>query len=177
MAISVKLAGGNEREQVKVCFIRNFESGQAAQMLYDVTVPDKKTAREIAASVGSAYALAERLRMGGIGSQKFNVTEASAEIFDLVGDTHRLRHANIELRESGIIVHFRSRARSMAWVIPYWRLSIQMNSGMLSLHAGRHFMRLADAHGGVIERKYVARLYELQAKSTGRDHDIYGSLQ
>lgn len=145
-------------------------------MLIDVTVPERRVRQEIATQVGEAYTLRERLQMKGIGSQTFRIVKASQQIHDLAGDTHQLRHSNIELRPDGIIVHFRSRAKSLAWVIPYWKLNLYMQDGDLSLYAGQHYMRLEDAHGGKIARTYVARLYELKAASCGQDDDLYGSI-
>ena len=138
-------------------------------MFYDLTSPHSDLLDQIGQQVGDPANAVSPV-------STFKIASASTEIYDMLNIAHLLPQCNIEQRAKGIIVHFQSRGQGMAWVIPYWRLHIQLNEGKLSLFAGEHHMRLENPAGTGVDRDYVAKLYELMAKSTGQDHDIYGAL-
>ena len=133
-------------------------------MIFDTTYKNKRINTEIEKHVGKPFGLLERFRMKGIGSQKFLIESSSDEIDTMVCRKHNLRHCNIELRNQGLIVRFRSMGNSFAWVIPYWQLNLYQNSGQLSIYGSGHHMKVVDAYGGQIDRAFLKKILELRAE-------------
>ena len=93
-------------------------------MLLNVSYTDKAITKKIDAEVGRPFTLKERWKMGGVGSPKLEITEASVEIRNLLILDNNADCCNIELRPNGIILGFRSLLESYALVIPYYQLTI-----------------------------------------------------
>ncbi|MDX1479281.1 MAG: hypothetical protein R3301_16310 [Saprospiraceae bacterium] len=135
-------------------------------MFYDLTSPDRGVLEQLSDILGKAEA--------GLDPTVFRIASASSQIYQMLDITGQLPPCQVELRERGLLVHFRSGGQSLAWAVPYWQVSIQHNDGKLSLFAGQHQLRLEQPQGERVDRLYIARLYERIASSTGQDHDIYG---
>ncbi|MDX1479871.1 MAG: hypothetical protein R3301_19305 [Saprospiraceae bacterium] len=114
--------------------------------------------------VGRPYGILDRLRMKGIGSQKLQIRSASPEIEERVCQKFNLKHCNVELRRSGLIVWFGSFARTFAWAIPYPDLQIVKNGTQLTIYGGGHFMNVADAHGGRFDETFFQKLVDYKAE-------------
>ncbi|GLU43881.1 hypothetical protein [Allomuricauda sp. NBRC 101325] len=93
-------------------------------MLLNVSYSDKNITKKIDDALGKPIPLKERWAMGGIGSPKLYITEASVEINNLLILDNNLNTCNIELRPKGIIVGFRSRLESYGLIIPYYKLNV-----------------------------------------------------
>lgn len=93
-------------------------------MLKNISYNDPKIEREICQEVGKPFAIFERVKRGGIGSPKLEITSCSKEINNLLILDHNTNTCNIELRPKGIIVRFRSLLETYALVIPYYKLVV-----------------------------------------------------
>lgn len=93
-------------------------------MILNVSYNDQKVREKIENEVGKPFTLRERIRLGGIGSPKLVITEASIEIQNLLILDNNRDVCNIEMRPKGIILGFRSRLDSYALVIPYYKLTL-----------------------------------------------------
>lgn len=91
-------------------------------MLRNVSYNNPQFTREINELVGTPFSIFQRIKMGGNGSPRLVISEASEEIDSLLEVDNRRRYANIELRPKGIIVGFRSRLEAYVFVIPYHKL-------------------------------------------------------
>ena len=121
---------------------------------------------QIDGMVGKPYSLMDRLRMGGIGTPSYSIHESSAGIMVLLDLDHNTNHCKIELRPGGIIVGFRSILENYAWIVPCPRLSIFRSQGLVSLHAGEHFMRLLSMSQSKSHGAFIRRLIRLRAEAT-----------
>ena len=92
-------------------------------MLYNVSYNDKKITRKIDEELGKPFTLKERFQLGGIGSPKLHITEASMEIQNLLILDNNLNTCNIEMRPKGIILRFRSLLETYGLIIPYYKLT------------------------------------------------------
>lgn len=93
-------------------------------MLLHVSYNDSENTRKIDAELGKPFSLLQRLKMGGIGSPKLVMTDASIQISNLMNLDNNRNVCNIELRPHGIIVGFRSNLDSYALIIPYYKLVV-----------------------------------------------------
>ena len=151
-------------------------SVKSIQMLFDTTSPDQSTRESISDLVGKSLTRTEQFDSSGIESQTFQIAEASAGLQELLIHKQGDNQCNIEFREHGVLVHFLSGARSMVWVLPFWQINIYFNAGTLTLFGKQNFVKLVSPDGRGVDKPFVQKMYELLARSTGQDHDIYGSL-
>ncbi|MBF4984351.1 hypothetical protein FNJ87_08440 [Nonlabens mediterrranea] len=93
-------------------------------MLYNVSYNDPETRRLIEKDVGKVLSLRQRWKLNGSGSPKLHIASSSIQIHNLLVVDNSLNVCNIELREKGIIVRFRSRLQTYALPIPYYKLNI-----------------------------------------------------
>lgn len=112
-------------------------------MLLNVSYSDKKITKKIDAEVGKPFPLKERWKMGGIGSPKLKIVEASMEIRNLLILDNNVDYCNIEMRPKGIIVGFRSLLESYALIIPYYKLTIYKgNLAVYSVYRDNYFIKV-----------------------------------
>ena len=103
--------------------------------------------------------------MGGIGSQRYVSIDASPNIQDLFDLDNKTNFCNIELREKGIILHFRSRLETFGWIVPYYLLSIFKSENGYSIHAESDFVKLKAAHNSGLNHRFIQKLLSLKHDS------------
>lgn len=112
-------------------------------MLLNVSYSDKNITRKIDEAVGKPFTLKERFAMGGIGSPKLNIAQASVEINNLLILDNNLNTCNIEIRPKGIIVRFRSLLETYGLIIPYHKLNIYKGDMAIhSIYMDHHFIKV-----------------------------------
>lgn len=112
-------------------------------MLLNVSYNRRDITRKVDEEVGKPFTLKERWAMGGIGSPKLFITEASIEIRNLLLLDNNIDCCNIELRPKGIIVRFRSLLESYALVIPFYKLNIYKGDfAVYSVYRDHHFIKV-----------------------------------
>lgn len=81
--------------------------------------------------------------MGGIGSPKLYITEASIDIYNLLVLDNSTNSCNVEMRPNGIIVRFRSRLETYALIIPYYKLNVYKGDiGIYSIYMDHYFIKV-----------------------------------
>ena len=91
-------------------------------MIFDTTYTDKEVTKSINSRVGLPFSLWERLKLGGIGSHRIQVASISDNLKEYINPGLSVNNINIELRRSGIIIHFKRRTQTYGWVIPFTSL-------------------------------------------------------
>lgn len=112
-------------------------------MLVNVSYSNKELTRKIDTEVGKPFTLKERWALGGIGSPRLFITEASLGIRNLLILDNNRDQCNVEIRPKGIIVRFRSLLETYALVIPYYKLTIYKGDlGIYSIYRDQHFLKV-----------------------------------
>ncbi|MEO0525658.1 MAG: hypothetical protein AAFZ89_00435 [Bacteroidota bacterium] len=131
-------------------------------MLVNISYNNKEITRKVDAEVGKPFKLKERWAMGGIGSPKLFITEASAEIRNLLLLDNNLDSCNIEIRPKGIIVRFRSLLETYALVIPYYKLTIYKGDfAVYSVYRDHYFIKVKSDTKAI--QKFFKRLLDHKA--------------
>ena len=133
-------------------------------MIKNVSHKDKEIRREINQAVGRPLSLLTRFKMGGNGSPRYTVREASPNIQTLLDKDNNTSVANIELRPEGVVLGFRSRLDSYAWVIPYHQLQVFKNAGLVSIYGGEEFMKLEIKDNFRDQGRFIRRLLHYKAQ-------------
>lgn len=129
-------------------------------MLANVSYNNPALTRKIDALVGKPFTLKQRWAMGGIGSPKLIIRQASPEIHNLLLLDNNRNTCNIELRPGGIILRFRSLLETYGLVIPYYRLTLYKGDlGVYSVHAEHHFVKV-EADTRAVQKFFVKLLGE-----------------
>jgi len=135
-------------------------------MILETTYNYKELRDEIREVVGKPISFFKRLRMGGNGSQRLVVIEAFDDLEKLLLVDNRSKFCNIEIREKGIILHFRSRLETFAWVVPFHLLSIFKSDNSFSVFCGADFVRLKAAHNSLLNQKFIKKILDSKAEQS-----------
>lgn len=127
-------------------------------MLKNISYNDPVIKREIDLAVGKPYSFWQSLKMGGTGSQKFIITNASDEIEDLLNRENATNYSNIELRPKGVIVGFKSHTNIYGLIMPFSKLKATINQSQLVLQTEDFFVKLKTFNNAAIDRSFFAKL-------------------
>jgi len=104
-------------------------------MIRNVSKRNRDVEKEVNELVGNSYSLFERIRMGGNGSPRLTIIEASHRIKELLLKDSYINYCNIEIRPQGVAIGFRSRLETYAWCIPFNKLSVFKNKRSFTIYA------------------------------------------
>ncbi|PWL38069.1 hypothetical protein DKG77_07185 [Flagellimonas aquimarina] len=131
-------------------------------MLLNVSYTDKKITKKVDEAVGKPFTLKERFALGGIGSPKLFMTDASIEIQNLLILDNNLNTCNIEMRPKGIIVRFRSLLETYGLIIPYYKLTIYKGDfAVYSIYKDNYFIKVKSDTKAI--QKYFRKLLDYKA--------------
>jgi hypothetical protein len=131
-------------------------------MLVNVSYNNREITRKVDEEVGQPFTLKERWAMGGIGSPKLFITEASIEIRNLLVLDNNLDSCNIELRPKGIILRFRSLLETFALVIPFYKLTIYKGDfAVYSIYRDHYFIKVRSDTKAI--QKFFRKLLDYKA--------------
>jgi hypothetical protein len=100
--------------------------------------------------------------MGGIGSPKLFITEASLDIYNLLILDSNTNSCNVELRPNGIIVRFRSRLETYGLIIPYYKLNVYKGDmAIYSIYMDQYFIKVRSDTKAV--QKFFKKLLDYRA--------------
>lgn len=139
-------------------------------MILDTTLLTEDVVRKINALVGASYPVMKRLRMGGTGSRRMELVSASPQFAHFLADNSDTVYANIELREKGILLHFKKYQTRYSWLIPYHQLVI-FKSDTFSIHSAGQNMRFHAEKMDELNSRFVTRMLEIKAQYLGDSID------
>ena len=88
-------------------------------MLRNISYGRKDVLLEIDSKVGKAFSFFDKIKMGGNGSQRFEIIEASESIDRLNKYDNKTNYCNLEIRRSGLIMGFHARLETYAWAVSF----------------------------------------------------------
>lgn len=136
-------------------------------MILNVSYNNSKIKRQIDEAVGEPYSLKERIRLGGIGSSKLIITDASGEIARLLNLDSNRNQCNIEIRPDGILVGFRSLLESYALIIPFYKLVIYKGDAEgYSLYKDSHFIKIEAKSKDKATHNFMKKVTAAKASTT-----------
>ncbi len=131
-------------------------------MLVNVSYNNKEITRKVDDEVGRPFTLKERWAMGGIGSPKLFITEASIEIRNLLLLDNNLDTCNIEMRPKGLIVRFRSLLETFALVVPYYKLGVYKGDfAVYSIFKDHYFIKVRSDTKAI--QKFFRKILDYKA--------------
>ncbi len=138
-------------------------------MLKNLSYNCKKTKDLLIDRVGKPLTLFERLKIGGNGSDKLIITDASNDIIELLKLDNNINQCNIEIRSNGIIVRFRALLETYGLVIPFYKMVIYKGEKKIySIYIDNQYIKfLADKKSIHSFIKKINRLKSEYLNKTG----------
>ncbi|MBT8350232.1 MAG: hypothetical protein KJO26_03220 [Deltaproteobacteria bacterium] len=133
-------------------------------MICNISYNDRELKEKVREAVGPPFSWKERYRMGGNGSPRFVITEASKPIADLLERDNRINYCNIELRGNGIIVGFRAILETYGWIIPWQKLTLFKSDNHYTIYAGEDHIRIDNSRNAKNNGKFFNKLISLKSK-------------
>ncbi|WP_194851122.1 hypothetical protein [Nonlabens antarcticus] len=131
-------------------------------MLHNVSYNNREIERKIALEVGPMLTLKERWKLKGSGSPRLYVTDCSIHIYNLMVLDINANTCNIELREKGIIIRFRSLLETYALPIPYYKLTLYKGRAEeYSLYRDNYFFKIRADKKGI--HKFIEKISQLKS--------------
>ncbi|MFY0601005.1 MAG: hypothetical protein JXR03_15120 [Cyclobacteriaceae bacterium] len=127
-------------------------------MIFDTTYTKREITQEINKLVGKPFSIIDRIKMGGIGSKRMAITAISKEYEEYLNADHYITYGNIELRPSGILIHFRYKLESYTWPMSFEGLQIEVKPKLKLTHDDK-FILFED--GFELNQKFLGRLIEM----------------
>jgi len=134
-------------------------------VIYNISYKDKKIERQIYAEVGKSIPIVQRFRMKGIGSQRFQIIQASFDIGNYLVE-NKLNFCNIELKSLGLILYFRYKNESYAFPIAYRKLSLYQNGQNISIYKGSSFVKLIPAQNKTLDSIFIKKIQDQKVRFT-----------
>jgi len=132
-------------------------------MILNITYPTPQQKRDTEKVVGPSYSFMERIKMGGIGTSKLVIMEATDEIHKLLTLTSDTTYCHLECRKAGLVVGFQTTMRIYTWLIPYRQLSVYYNSGQMTVYGPKNSIKVKAPFNGTIDKKFVRKLLALKS--------------
>ena len=129
-------------------------------MIKNLSYNSKKINTVLLELVGRPFSFIERLKLGGIGSNKLVIADASKEIVELLRLDNNVNYCNIEIRKNGLIIRFRSLLETYGLIIPFYKLVIYKGeSKIYSLYKDQYFIKvLIENKSTILFLKKVIKL-------------------
>ena len=91
------------------------------------------------------------------------MTEASPDISSLFIRDNKINYCNIELRENGIIIRFRTIQETYAWVIPYYKMNLYQIGNQLTLYTDDRFIKLEPAYNAILNGRFISKILKFKS--------------
>ena len=138
-------------------------------MIKNLSYNSKKINALLLELVGRPFSFIERLKLGGIGSNKLVIADASKEIVELLRLDNNVNYCNIEIRKNGLIIRFKSLLETYGLIIPYYKLIIYKGeSNIYSLYKDTNYIKFfVDTKSTSLFMKKIIRLKTDYLNKTG----------
>jgi hypothetical protein len=131
-------------------------------MLHNVSYNNPKVDRAIKEEVGAHLSLRERWKIKGSGSPKLFITACSIHIYNLLVLDNNANSCNIEIREKGIVIRFRSLLETYALPIPFYKLTIYKGRAQeYSIYKDNYFVKIRADKNGI--HKFMEKVQQCKA--------------
>ena len=130
-------------------------------MLRNISYNNSKIKSEIIDLLGNPFTILKRIKLGGIGSPKYLISQTDSEINSLLILDNNINHCNIEIRPKGIIISFRSLLETYALIVPYYKLKLfKGQSNEYSIYMDKYFIKILAKKNS--EHEFIKKINKLK---------------
>ena len=133
-------------------------------MLKNVSYNNSKIKSEINDVLGNPFTIFERIKLRGVGSPKYIISQTDSIITNLLNLDNNTNQCNIELRPKGIIVSFRSLLETYALIIPFYKLKLfKGQSNVYSIYIDKYFIKILAKNKS--QHDFIKKINKLKSTS------------
>ena len=137
-------------------------------MLRDLSYKDSEIENEINNLIGKEFNLLEKFKRGGTGSRQLIIKKSDNNIYEILSKSYELNKCNIEIREKGIIIYFRSRQSTYGLSIPFYKLVIfKVDNNHYNLTYNEYFMKIRVETSS--DHKFFKKILEEKTQFLNQD--------
>ncbi len=134
-------------------------------MLKNISYNNLNVIDEINKLVGKPYSFLEKIKRGGVGSEKLLITKADKIIENLLLLDQNINNCNIEIRSNGIIIYFRSLLETYGLIIPYYKLVVfKVSENEYTINVDSKFVKIKIKSEK--DRTFIRKILEEKSKNT-----------
>ncbi len=112
-------------------------------MLRDLTYKNIEIEKEITNLIGKEYSFLNKIKKGGVGSARILIKRSDNDIYSLLNVSNDLNECNIELREKGIIIYFKSKQSTYGLAISFYKLTLfKVDNNHYTISYEKYFLKL-----------------------------------
>ena len=131
-------------------------------MLRNLSYKDLEIEKEINNLIGKEYNFLEKFKKGGVGSKKLIIKKTDNNIYNILSKSYDLNECNIEIRDKGIIIYFKSRQSTYGLAIPYYKLVIfKVDSNHYTITYNEYFLKIRVKNNS--DHKFFKKVSEHKA--------------
>ena len=132
-------------------------------MVFDITYSEKAVIEEVNQLVGEPYSFFQRLKLGGIGSERVQIMKSSPKVAHHLQHDISINYCNLELRPKGLIIHLKYKLKDLAWVIPWGMSSLFSSVHGLKIYGGADYVVLQKMYRGSNLDKFTKKMMKARA--------------
>ena len=137
-------------------------------MLRDLSYKDSEIENEINNLIGKEFNLLEKFKRGGTGSRQLIIKKSDNNIYEILSKSYELNKCNIEIREKGIIIYFRSRQSTYGLSIPFYKLVIfKVDNNHYTFTYNEYFLKIRVETSS--DHKFLKKILEEKAQFLNQD--------
>jgi hypothetical protein len=137
-------------------------------MLRDLSYKDSEIDKEINNLIGKEFNFLEKIKRGGTGSHQLIIKKSDNYIYEILSKSYELNKCNIEIREKGIIIYFRSRQSTYGLAIPYYKLvTFKVDNNHYTLTYEKYFLKIRVEYNS--DHKFLKKVLVEKAKFLNQD--------
>tara|TARA_B100000242_G_scaffold294015_1_gene274205 strand:+ start:8100 stop:8519 length:420 start_codon:yes stop_codon:yes gene_type:complete len=134
-------------------------------MLKNISYNNLNVIDEINKLVGKPYSFLEKIKRGGVGSEKLLITKADKIIENLLLLDQNINNCNIEIRSNGIIIYFRSLLETYGLIIPYYKLVVfKVSENEYTINVDSKFVKIKIKSEK--DHTFIRKILEEKSKNT-----------
>lgn len=131
-------------------------------MILNTTHLSSKVKKNIADFIGDEFSFIQKLKLGGVGSYRMIIEQASDDIKENLNFNKGIDYCSFELRKKGIMVHFQNHNyEKTSWLIPFYKFVI-FKTEALSIYSDKSFIKLKLDRNFKLNKKFIARVLRLK---------------
>ncbi|MGB3606784.1 MAG: hypothetical protein WA775_01760 [Psychroserpens sp.] len=132
-------------------------------MVLDTTHTNKEHKKTISKLIGDPYSFIESFKMGGVGSKRMMIENASPNMQEYLNSVSDVNYANVEMRSKGILIYINKGLKNYTWIIPYYQLVIYKTNGT-SIHAQGKFIHFRNNKTFKENKGFIDKLLNAKVK-------------
>lgn len=142
-------------------------------MLLNTTHLSSKIRKIISNFIGDEFSFFQKIKMGGVGSYRMMILEASDDILKKLNFNQGINYCSFELRKNGVMLHFQNvNYEKISWLIPFYKL-VMFKTEVLSVYSNQSYVKLKVDRNYKLNKKIIRKMLQLKEAYSLKYQTLY----